>query len=128
VAVVVPDSSVWIDSLAGRTTDQLSLAMDRGAVILSPLVVVELISGARSEQDLAIIGSLLQDLPVHPTPLAHWLAVGHLRRRLAESGIAVSIADAHIAQCALDLDALLLTRDKIFTRVARVSALCLLSA
>ena len=96
--------------------------------MIAPLIVAELVGGAKHERKLAIIASILEDFPVHPTPLQHWLSVGHLRRTLAERGIACSTPDAHIAQCALDLDALLLTRDKVFAQVARVSALRLLSA
>lgn len=37
---------------------------------------------------------------------------------LRTHGINVTIPDAHLAQCALDRDATLLTRDEIFTRIA----------
>jgi predicted nucleic acid-binding protein len=46
-----------------------------------------------------------------------------LRRRLADRGISVSTPDAHVAQCALDRGALLLSRDAIFTRIAHASEL-----
>ncbi len=90
---------------------RLSECFERVRLVPARLAVAELISGAREQQKLALIASMLEDFPVHETPLEHWLAVGHLRRRLRELGVAVSISDAHVAQCALDLDALLLTRD-----------------
>ena len=62
-------------------------------------------------------------IPVHWTPLAHWIYVGQLRRRLADKGLSVSTPDAHVAQCALDRDALLLARDAIFKRIAEHSGL-----
>jgi predicted nucleic acid-binding protein len=34
--------------------------------------------------------------------------------------VTVSVPDAHVAQCALDRDALLLTRDAIFEAMARL--------
>jgi predicted nucleic acid-binding protein len=37
--------------------------------------------------------------------------------------LSVSTPDAHVAQCALDRAALLLSRDAVFGRVARLSAL-----
>jgi predicted nucleic acid-binding protein len=86
-------------------------------------VLAELISGARTTSDRAAIGELLQDAPLHPTPLEHWIAVGELRRELRRRGLEVSTPDAHIAQCALDRDALLITRDAIFRRIARYVAL-----
>lgn len=52
-------------------------------------------------------------------PPDHWIRVGELRRRCREKGLSVSTPDAHVAQCALDVDALLLTRDGIFSDIAR---------
>jgi predicted nucleic acid-binding protein len=45
--------------------------------------------------------------------------LGELRRMLRGHGVNVTIPDAHIAQCALDLNGLVVTRDEIFTRIAR---------
>lgn len=46
------------------------------------------------------------------------MAVGDLRRNLKLHGLNVTIPDAHIAQCALDRNAPLITRDAIFRRIA----------
>jgi predicted nucleic acid-binding protein len=56
---------------------------------------------------------------MHETDRRHWIAVGDLRRDLAAQGVNLTIPDAHIAQCAIDLDATLLTRDKVFKLVSR---------
>lgn len=120
---VVADTSVWIAFFAGKPSRALEDALAQGAVVLPPLVVAELISGARRPRDRSAIGELLQDLGVHPTPLEHWIRVGDLRRKLRQRGINASTPDAHVAQCALDRDAVLLTLDKIFGRIARVTDL-----
>jgi len=127
VSGVVADTSVWIDFLAARDVPALDEALADGAVVLPPIVVAELISGARRARDRAAIGDLVAHLPVHDTPVAHWIRVGELRRRLLERGVAVSTPDAHVAQCALDRDAVLLARDAVFTRIAGASALRLRS-
>jgi predicted nucleic acid-binding protein len=123
VAGVVVDTSVWIEFFAGSGTAAVAEALEHGAVILPPIVVAELISGATSQLQRETIGELLQDAPVHDTPLEHWLRVGDLRRKLAQKGIAVTIPDAHVAQCALDRDAILLTFDAVFRAIAKHSAL-----
>lgn len=64
------------------------------------------------------MGEILEDVPVIETPLAHWIDLGNLRRNLRQHGLTVSLPDAHVAQCALELDAVLLTRDAIFSRIA----------
>jgi len=119
VAGVVADTSIWIPHFRGEQIDALLTALSDGTVVVPPLVIAELISGAQQADDRAAIGELLQDAPSHPTPLEHWIAVGELRRELRRRGLDVSTPDAHVAQCALDRDAVLLTRDAIFRRIAR---------
>src|SRR5439155_24837104 len=117
------DTSVWIDFLAGRPVPALEDGLAQGVVLLAPIVVAELISGARREPQRAAIVDLVEDLPVHETPPDHWIRVGDLRRRLAERGIAVSTPDAHVAQCAIDRDAILLSRDGVFKEIAKAARL-----
>ena len=116
---VVADTSVWIEFFAGRAAPALEDALAHGLVVLPPLVVAELVSGARRKADRASIARLVEELPVHETPLDHWVRVGELRRALLDRGLSVSTPDAHVAQCALDRDALLLSRDGVFARIAR---------
>jgi predicted nucleic acid-binding protein len=85
---------------------------------MPPLVVAEVLSGDLDSFARAAFGELLQDYPLHATPLGHWIAVGELRRTLRRRGINITIPDAHVAQCALDLDAVLLSGDQIFAHVA----------
>jgi predicted nucleic acid-binding protein len=123
VSGVVVDTSVWIDFLTGRAVPALEESLEQGLVVLPPLVVAELVSGARRPRDRAAIADLVGELPLHETPLEHWVRVGELRRALAQKGIAISTPDAHVAQCALDRDALLLARDAVFRRIAGHSRL-----
>jgi hypothetical protein len=119
VSGVVADTSVWIDFFAGRPALELEDALLHGLVVLPPLVVAELVSGARRKTERASIARLVDELPVHETPVDHWIRVGELRRALLDQGLSVSTPDAHVAQCALDRDALLLSRDSVFARIGR---------
>ena len=127
VSGVVVDTSVWIDFLAGLSTPSLEEALSNGLVVLPPLVVAELVSSAR-QRERAAIAYLLEKLPLHDTPLAHWIRVGELRQELRGKGLSVSTPDAHVAQCALDRDAVLLSLDAVFARIARLTPLRLHSA
>jgi predicted nucleic acid-binding protein len=121
---LVVDTSIWIDKFQARPTPRkFQEALDGGAVVIPPLVAAELISGAHTGEARAMIGEALQESPVHETPLEHWIEVGELRRRLSDRGINISLPDAHIAQCALDLSALLLSRDAVFVAIARHTSL-----
>jgi tRNA(fMet)-specific endonuclease VapC len=123
VSDVVVDTSTWIEFLAGRPAPELEAALAAGAVVVPPIVVAELVSGARSARDRRAVIDLLSDLPSHETPFEHWLRVGELRRRLRDKGESISTPDAHVAQCALDREALLLSRDAVFERIARLEPL-----
>jgi predicted nucleic acid-binding protein len=127
VSGLVIDTSVWIDFFAGRAIPAVEDGLAQGVVVLPPLVVAELVSGARRDKERAAIADLVRDLTVHETPVEHWVRVGELRGALAGKGIAVSTPDAHVAQCALDRDAVLLTRDDVFRRIARQAPLRLAS-
>jgi tRNA(fMet)-specific endonuclease VapC len=116
---LVVDTSAWIDFFAGRPVPLLEDALALGTVVLPPVVVAELISGARKKSHKAALVDLLEDLPVHETPRDHWVRVGELRRRLMDAGETISTSDAHVAQCALDRSAPLLSHDRVFERIAR---------
>jgi len=118
VAVIV-DSSILIAYLQGEPVPLIDAASKDGTIVVPPIVIAELMTGVETAAERIAVGELLQDSPLHATPLAHWIAVGELRQKLRQSGLAVTIPDAHIAQCALDRDAVLLTRDAIFRRMAR---------
>lgn len=126
--VIVTDTSVLLDYFERYWVRLLEKAFDAGTLVLPPLVVSEVISGDLTLEQRWALAELLQDAPVHETSLAHWIAVGELRHQLRRKGLTVTLPDAHVAQCALDLDALLLTRDAIFTEIARHTELRVTSA
>lgn len=118
VSALVVDTSCWIEFFAGRSLPPLELALKEGRVILSPIVVAELLSGAMSPAKEQQLVDFLGDLEIHLTPTTHWLAVGRLRRQCQKAGFLLSTPDAHVAQCALDRGAFLYSFDKIFKRIA----------
>lgn len=120
---VVVDTSAWIDFFAGRPAEVVDEALAQGTVMLAPVVVAELLSGAHRPAERRALADMLKEVPLHDTPLAHWVGVGELRRSLKEKGLSVSTPDAHVAQCALELDALLISKDAIFGKIARVTRL-----
>ncbi|MBI5762031.1 MAG: PIN domain-containing protein [Planctomycetes bacterium] len=119
MSALVVDSSSFIDYLAGRPLPELDEALLEGRVYLPPIVVAELFSGATRSVHEQDIRHAIDPLPLCPTPREHWIRVGRLRMSLARKGLTVSTPDAHVAQCSLDLRAQLLTRDRIFSRIAR---------
>ena len=115
---VVVDTSIWIDFFRGRDVPELEDALSEGRVVVPPVVVAELLSGARRPQEAAQLRDLLDELPVHAASREHWVNVGLLRRKLSKEGVSVSVPDAHVARCTIELGAVLLSRDSVFARIA----------
>ena len=123
---MVVDTSAWIDYFAGREYEVLDEALKQGAVLLPPIVAAELVSGAHRAQEQTALIAFLRELPLCPADLDHWIRVGNLRRVCREKGLSVSTPDAHVAQCALDAKAPLLSLDSVFAAMTRHTKLRLL--
>jgi tRNA(fMet)-specific endonuclease VapC len=124
VSALVIDTSSWILYFRGRgVAAVIEEALAQGRVHLPPVVAAELLSAkltARRRKDLE---ELLADLPLCGVDRDHWFRVGSLRSSLFGRGLSVSTPDAHVAQCALDLQAELLAEDSVFALIARHRAL-----
>jgi predicted nucleic acid-binding protein len=123
VSALFVDTSVWVEFFRGVPLRPLEEALHDGMVVLAPIVAAELLSAPLSKVERGALVELLQDLPLHPTPLEHWLAVGALRAQLSKKGLSMSTPDAHVAACAIEADAMLWSNDAIFRKVAKASAL-----
>jgi tRNA(fMet)-specific endonuclease VapC len=126
VSALVIDTSSWIAFFRDGSGDAIiEPALEEGTVYLPPVVAAELLSGRMADRARGELEELLLTLPLCPADVAHWFRVGRLRNSLASKGISLSTPDAHVAQCALDLGADLLSADAIFRLVARHTKLSL---
>ena len=119
MSALVVDTSSWIAWLAGGGSPLVEEALEEGRVQLPVIVAAELLSGLLDASERADLQDLLSDLPPLGIDPEHWFRVGKLRSDLRSLGISVSTPDAHVAQCALDTDAALLTEDRVFERIAK---------
>jgi predicted nucleic acid-binding protein len=117
--VVVADTSVLIEYVNGREAGAIDEVLTNDRLILPPLVISELVTGGIGLVETTRIAEVLRFATMHETTLSHWIAVGDLRRDLGRRGLRVTIPDAHVTQCVIDLDATLIARDKIFRLIAQ---------
>ena len=126
MSALVIDTSSWIAYFREGSGDAIiEPALEEGTVYLPPVVAAELLSGRMAERARGDLEEFLLTLPLCPADVAHWFRVGRLRNSLAARGLSISTPDAHVAQCALDLGADLLSADTIFRLVARHTKLSL---
>lgn len=119
MSALVIDTSSWVSFFAGGGDDRIPEWLEEGRVHLPPVVAAELCSGKLGARQRAELEALLAELPPCRSDLDHWIRVGRLRAELRAKGVSVSAPDAHVARCALDLGAELLTEDRIFRTLAR---------
>ena len=127
VSALVVDTSSWVTYFAHTAPSVIDEALAEGRLYLPPVVVAELLSGRMTPRQRRQLESFLLDLPLCEQNLEHWMRVGRLRAHLFSKGVSVSTPDAHIAQCALDLNADLLSEDQVFSRISQKTSLRLLS-
>lgn len=97
--------------------------MDKTAV-LTPFVLAELFSDPKLEpQDAAD----LRRLPLLAITEGFWERAGRLRAELFKKNYRPKLVDTMIAQCCIDHDVRLLTRDRDFRAFARHGGLILLA-
>jgi predicted nucleic acid-binding protein len=120
VSALVVDTSSWIAWFAGGGSPLVAEALEEGRVHLPVIVAAELLSGRLDDAARAELQDLLADLPPLGLEAAHWFRVGKLRAELRARGLSVSTPDVHVAQCALDAEAELLSEDRVFARIAAV--------
>jgi predicted nucleic acid-binding protein len=127
VNALVVDTSIWIAYFKGEPFPEVDYALGEARVHLPVMVVAELLSARLAASKRRELREFLVELPLAGSSMEHWSAVGELRARCSTRGFALSTPDAHIAQCALELGAELLSGDRVFEQVARVAPLKLAS-
>ena len=119
MSVIVVDTSSWISYFKKLDHETISEGLREARVHLPALVLSELLSAQLKPLDHKRMLDFLSDLPLCTGDFAHWVRVGELRRSLSKKGIHVSTPDAHIAQSAIELNAELISEDKIFTLISK---------
>jgi predicted nucleic acid-binding protein len=116
------DTSAWVDFLGGEkaAVSRVGKLLEGGRALLCGPVSAELLSGARSTAEYAVLKELAEGLETLPDPDRVWPRVADYRFALARGGFLVGVLDLVIAVTALDAALPLLTRDRDFERIRTV--------
>jgi len=122
--VILVDSTVWIDWLRARASAavrQLDRLLEDGEAWLAPVILQEILQGARSPRALATLRDELGALPMLLPELTTYAEAGALYARCRWRGITIrSPRDCLIARIALEHDVALLHDDADFERLHEV--------
>jgi predicted nucleic acid-binding protein len=112
--LIAADTSTWVAFLGGDAGDDVQM-LDRGLtdrlVVMIPVVLTELLSDPKIFPAAA---DLLVDVPLAELRPGYWQRAGLLRARVLGPGRRARLGDALIAQCCIDEDIPLVTRDRDF--------------
>jgi predicted nucleic acid-binding protein len=116
------DTSAWVDFLGGERTavSRVGELLEEGGAVICGPVAAELLSGARTSREFAVLKELADGLETVSDPDRMWARVGDYRFALARGGFLAGLIDLVIAATALDAGLPLLTRDRDFERIRTV--------
>lgn len=129
--MILIDTSVWIDFLAGRQTPQvaaiLSILKEEETVSYIGPILQELLQGCANEADAAAIEQHFEPfIELHPDRSSYRLAAKIFRDCRAHGFTIRSSIDCLIAACALEHDCTILHRDRDFSFIGKVCDLDIL--
>jgi len=119
--LIAADTSSLIAYLAGEAgedIDQIDLAMAADQLRVPPPVVSELLTRGSPEVDY-----LLASVPRLELAGEFWDRAGRSRAMIRSRGFKAALADALIAQCCIDSDAALITRDRDYRHFVELCGL-----
>lgn len=117
--IAVDSSSLiaFLNGLDGPDVQALRIALASSDVALPPIVMAEVLSDPRVPRALV---QLLRSLTLLELTPGFWERAGMLRARVRTDGRRAPLADSLIAQCCLDHEIALITRDRDFTPFASI--------
>ena len=127
---VLVDTSVWSLSLrkggpAKHPAVEKLAALLRANedVVLTGLILQEILQGFRSDVAFRNVLRHLEPFPLLELDRRSCVAAASLHRRCAARGVSVTTVDCQIATAAIHYDCVLLSADRDFERIARLSDL-----
>lgn len=123
--MMLVDTSVWIDFLGGRNTEEVSALeqaiAEREALALCGLVLTEILQGIRDDAKHRAAKAQLGLLTMLPMDVRVFLLGADVYRALRKRGITIRrTADCLIAAVALTYEVPLLHADVDFERIGRL--------
>lgn len=112
--MIAADTSTWISFFEGLQGDDvvaLQRALEARQVVMPPPVLTELLSDPELAPSVA---QTLLELPLVTLKDGFWHRAGKLRARALLRKRNARLGDALIAQCCIDADIALITRDRDF--------------
>jgi predicted nucleic acid-binding protein len=120
IALETSSMIAYLSGEPGVDVEAIDLAMQLKESTFPPVVVMELLSDHTLPQETV---DFVRQIPQLDILAGYWERAGELRARLRRRGFKAHVADTLIAQCCLDHDVTLITRDRDFRHFVRFAGL-----
>jgi predicted nucleic acid-binding protein len=125
--LVLIDTSGWICFFSRRGYEemkkQISTLLDEDRVAIAGPILIELIQGARNEEEKEKVNGYVKGLHWLQVTDDHWHQSADFAFKLRRKGITSSAIDVLIATLAMDYQCSLLHKDSDFDQISRHSPL-----
>ena len=119
---VLIDTSVWIayfkNSLK-QLTEKVDDVLTHGSVYVPKVVIAELIQGAKTDKEIAVIEEFVNAFTVIDQTADTWLKAGRLSFSMKKKGSTVHIIDCYIAILANEHNCSILSLDEHFRSIQK---------
>ncbi len=125
------DTSVWIAYFQAHASAAVSQHVDdllaESDIYVPKIVLAELIQGAQSEKEIAVIREFVEAFTIIGESSDTWLEAGRLSFSLKKKGKTINLADCYIAILAKEHKCSIFTLDKHFREIQKETGLKLMS-
>ena len=127
LARVLIDTSVWIEFFRQREPHHgmVTKLIDDDQVVCCGIILAELMQGAKSDKELAILDDFLKVFTFIPETPELWAAAGKLSGKLRRKGITVGLSDCFIATAAASVKVQVATMDSHFEVLGKPAGITL---
>lgn len=117
------DTSVWIDYFQNKSSpisEEMDRILSEAEVYVPKIVIAELIQGAKSSKEIAIIEDFLEAFHIIDQKDDSWIKAGRLSYDLKKRGKTIHLLDCYIAIIAQEFGCKIFTLNRHFKDIQKV--------
>ena len=123
---VLIDTSVWIAYFKNRDShfsDKVDEMLTSAHICVPKVVIAELIQGAKSEKEIAVIKECFEAFTVIDHTESTWEQAGRLSFSMKRKGITINLIDCYLAIIAQENNCKLFSLDEHFSSIKKFTPL-----
>lgn len=120
---ILVDTSVWIDYFQNKNStvsDRMDRILSEEKVCVPKIVMAELIQGAKSSKEIAVIEDFLEAFHIVDQKESTWIKAGRLSYDLKKRGRTVHLLDCYIAVIAQESGCKIFTLNRHFEDIREI--------